>query len=340
MSNTTVVCCAEMTDPSWTWIASHFPGVGPKFVFAICRRRRIDSYVRAVNLSRVLGALDGVMKAKRVKADVLVTHGPALAAWCALFSWLLRSRSIVLAHSFNFASVPRGLKRVVFRTLLARVDGFVVFSNVEREIYSEAFDIPIERFDFVHWGMAPPATTPATIPAEDYGYVAAIGGNGRDYQALVEAANVLPDIKFVLVVRPENLDGLKLPANVFARVDIGFGEAMEILRLARFMVLPLNPGEVPCGHITLVAAMHLGKAIIATSSPGVSDYVQNEKNAISVKAGAVDELADAIRRLWVDGALCEKLGEQGRLFAAANCTEAGVARQFRSFLASRGFLDR
>ncbi|MCL8485459.1 MULTISPECIES: glycosyltransferase family 4 protein [Bradyrhizobium] len=339
MSSTTVVCCAEMTDPNWTWIAPHFPGTGLKFVFAICRRRRIDSYIRAVNLGRVLGALDGVMKAKRVKADVLVTHGPALAAWCALFAWLLRSRSVILAHSFNFASVPRGLKRIVFRILLARVDGFVVFSNVEREIYSEAFNIPIERFDFVHWGMATPATTPSIIPAEDFGYVAAIGGNARDYKTLVEAATILPDIKFVLVVRPENLDGLKLPGNVFARVDIGFGEAMEILRLARFMVLPLNPGEVPCGHITLVAAMHLGKAIIATSSPGVSDYVQNEENSISVKAGAVDELADAIRRLWGDNASCDRLGERGRLFAAANCTEAGVAKQFRAFLARRGLFE-
>ncbi|WP_240535719.1 glycosyltransferase family 4 protein [Bradyrhizobium sp. STM 3809] len=336
MSNTTVVCCAEMSDPNWTWVAQHFPSAGPRFVFAICRRRKIDNYITAVNLGRVLGALDGVMKAKQVKADVLVTHGPALAAWCALFSWLLRSKSIILAHSFNFASVPRGLKRAVFRVLLARVDGFVVFSNVEREIYSEAFDVPIDQFHFVHWGMAKPATTPSIIPAEDYGYIAAIGGNGRDYKTLVAAARLLPDIKFVLVVRPENLYGLELPRNVFARVDIAFGEAMETLRLARFMVLPLNPGEVPCGHITLAAAMHLGKAIIATSSPGVSDYVQNEDNAISVKAGAVDELVGAIRRLWGDSAACERFGERGRMFAEENCTEAGVARQFRSYLVSRG----
>jgi glycosyltransferase involved in cell wall biosynthesis len=147
---------------------------------------------------------------------------------------------------------------------------------------------------------------------------------------------MLPEFRFVLVVRPDNLRGLELPANVTVHTNLPFGKTMNVLAHSRFMVLPLVGSEVPCGHVTLVAAMHLGKAIVVTDSTGVHDYVRAGDNALTIPAGSSESLAAAARRLWQDRSLCIQLGDNGRRFAASECIEARAVEHFRRWLNSRG----
>jgi glycosyltransferase involved in cell wall biosynthesis len=164
--------------------------------------------------------------------------------------------------------------------------------------------------------------------------VSAIGGNARDYFTLIEAARRLPDIPFILVVRRHNIKGIHLPKNVATRIDIPFRESMSILSHSRFMVLPLINSEIPCGHVTIVAAMHLGKAMVVTSSSGVADYVKSDENAITVPANDVEVMALAINRLWKDRELCERLGSKGKVLATELCSESVVVTHFRNYLKS------
>jgi glycosyltransferase involved in cell wall biosynthesis len=87
------------------------------------------------------------------------------------------------------------------------------------------------------------------------------------------------------------------------------------------MVLPLKSTQIPCGHVTIVAAMHLGKAFIVTNSIGVKDYVIDDYNAISCEASNVDILADKIQQLWQEPEKAQILGENGYKFAQENCVE-------------------
>jgi glycosyltransferase involved in cell wall biosynthesis len=332
MASVTVVCCAEIADPNWRWVEPHFSNSEVVFKFARCPQRRIYSAFRFINLARLLGCLEAVKIAQKNGARVIVAHGPTLAAWCALFARLLRLKAPILAHSFNFTTLPGPLKRAVFRFALSSVERFVVFSQVEKLIYSKSFDLVDDRFDFVHWGVRAPLPDPLDRPLEHGDYVAAIGGNARDYPTLIEAAWKLKDVRFVLVVRPENLVGLKLPPNVSVHTNIPFGKAMNVLAFSRFMVLPLIAGDVPCGHVTLVAAMHLGKAMVVTDSIGVRDYVHGGENSLAVAAGSMQDLAHAVDRLWQDQELCRRLGENGRTFATSECTETRIAEHFRNYL--------
>ena len=126
----------------------------------------------------------------------------------------------------------------------------------------------------------------------------AIGGNARDYGTLLEAARLTPQIRFVCVVRPNSLRSLDIPSNVTVHTNLPSGQAMNILLHSRFMVLPLLHSEVPCGHVTIVAAMHLGKAFVITDSEGVRDYVQDGHNAMTIPARSAAALAEATERLW------------------------------------------
>jgi glycosyltransferase involved in cell wall biosynthesis len=332
MEKRLVICCSEITDPRWRWIASYFANVN--FEFIGCVPRTVRGLSAVLNAGRFFGCLEAVRLARRKQASVLVTHGPTLAAWCALFARLLGVKVAILAHSFNFVTLPGPLKTAVFRFALQRVNRFVVFSRIEREIYSKAFHRPIEQFDFVHWGVQPPKVDSREEPIEAGDYVVAIGGNARDYRTLLEAARAMPDLRFALVVRPESLKGLVVPSNASVHCNIAFSESMNLLQYSRFMVLPLVSAEVPCGHVTLVAAMHLGKAMVVTNSCGVHDYAAESENALLVDVGSPEALIRGIRRLWEDRELCRRLGETGRLVAGKECVESRIAEHFGSFLSS------
>jgi len=210
---------------------------------------------------------------------------------------------------------------------LSGIDRFVVYSGVEQDLYPQIFSLPANKFDIVLWGIRPPEADMAT-PFEGGDYICAIGGNARDYETLVEAARQLPHMRFVLVVRPDSLQGLHLPLNITVHVDLSYGAAMNVLKYSRFMVLPLANSSVPCGHVTLVAAMHLAKATIVTDSLGVRDYARDGDNALLVEAGSIESLITAISRLWENPLLCNRLAENGEKFAASECTEDNIVEHF------------
>lgn len=334
-----VVCCADIPDPNWRWLEEPFAGTSVRFEFARAYpRNKVERAVRILNLARLRGSFQAVWRARRKHAQVIVTHGPALAAWCALFARILRLRIPIIGHTFNFAELPGSAKRRAFSWMLARIDRFVVFSTMERALYARVFHLPEARFDVIRWGVRPPSVDSPNTAMHRGEYICAIGGNARDYRTLVEAARLLPNIHFVCVMRPHNLKNLDLPANVEVFTDLPFGKAMNVLKHSRLMVLPLLHSEVPCGHVTLVAAMYLGKPIVVTNSEGIRDYVSHGYNALTVGAGSAAALAEASERLWKDAALRLRLGENGRTFAQRECTEERIIENFQDILLDAGFV--
>jgi glycosyltransferase involved in cell wall biosynthesis len=203
---------------------------------------------------------------------------------------------------------------------------------MERTVYSRYFGIDPSRIDVVLWGVGQPRVEPVDTPLVPGDYICALGGNARDYRTLFEAMARVPEIPLVAVLRPQNVAGLRIPPNVRVQFNIPNGQANNILAFSRFMVLPLIGSDVPCGHVTLVAAMHLKKAMIITESMGVSDYVEHGVNSLSVPVSDVDALACRIGELWHDPQRACQLGEAGHMFAVANCSEASIINHLRKIL--------
>jgi glycosyltransferase involved in cell wall biosynthesis len=258
--------------------------------------------------------------------------------WVAFWARTLGVSIPVLAFTFNFAELPKGrLRRLAAARMFASIERFVIFSSMERQLYAAAFGLPEERFDMIHWSVAPPECSEGRIEEGDY--VCAIGGNARDYGTLLKAAAQLPEVPFVLVVRPENLEGMSVPANVRVHVNLTFAKSMNILKHSRFMVLPLAGSEVPCGHVTLVAAMHLGRTFIITNSSGVSDYVIDGVNSVSCAAFDAPALANSVRALWQDPERIRALEQNAARFVIDNCSEQVAIDHLRRVLESYRLLD-
>ncbi len=291
---------------------------------------------RNSNMRRFAGCLRAARAAQIFNADIVVTHDPRITFIVQHFLNLYGYSGPHLAFLFNYPWLPKGIKGAFHRWGFKGIDRFVVYSTVERRLYHEHFNIPLERLEFMHWGVAPPEVTSPDHPCIDGDYLCALGGNSRDYRTFIESVRRLPEIKVVMVVRAENLVGIDIPPNVKVMTDIPFGQAMNILAFSKFMVLPLDSADVPCGHITLVNAMHLGKAFAITRSAGVADYLREGDNALAFSARNVDEMTDIIRRMWYDPELCFRLGEAGRAFASVHCTEARVLMNFMRILRQLG----
>ena len=328
----TVVCCTPFYGDNWKWFVPELGETQIEWYFFDDRPILLpEKYIVRPYVAMIRACLQAVLFAKKKKPDLLITHDSRVAFWCAFFAKKLGVRTKHIAYSFNFAVMPQGTKRRLMTAAFKQPDKFFVFSQLEKSLYSNYFGISAERIEVVRWCMSVPEIEPTT-PMISGDYVCAIGGNARDYQTLMAAMEKLPDIPLTIVVRPENIKGLRIPPNLKVSVNIPQAQAMNILKYSRFMVLPLIGSEIPCGHVTLVAAMRFSKAFIITNSSGIADYVLDNYNAVTCEAFAPDALADAIRDLWNNPDRCRELGENGRQFAEKYCSEESGVRYLRQAL--------
>jgi glycosyltransferase involved in cell wall biosynthesis len=332
-------------DPPWNWLAHRF--ASDSLVWKACSTRVKASLSR---LDRPLARLDkpflGRMGAtltarklirKHAGRSVLVSHGPLLALYSEFLARPAARQALHLVFSFNFTDLPTGTRRALLRKHLRRVDRLVVASATERELYSEYFELEADRIDVLLWGVQPPVqelTKAARF--SDGQYICAIGSQARDYDTLMDAMRRVPHINLILVATPDSLPRGVVPPNVKVLINIPPADAMNVLAHSMFMVLPLRDSTVPCGHVTVVAAMHMGKAILSTNSTGLSDYLIDGRNAKFFSPKNPQQLAEKIESLFNDPLLRQHLGTFASTFAKQHCSEDNTAAYFRRYLEQNG----
>jgi glycosyltransferase involved in cell wall biosynthesis len=283
-------------------------------------RTFLERLLKKPNLARLSRCRDGARALEDGRADLLVSFLPVNTSRVGYFTRPLKKRGFHLAFTFNFTELP-SLRRInsmkqTFRT----VDRFIVYSQYEKELYSQTFDIPPEKFSVINWGVGVPEVDIAdrVVPGD---YICAIGGEGRDYGPLMEVAKAMPVMTFVLVARQKNLVGLDLPPNVRVFINIPLLQANNILYHSLLSVIPLRDEDTPCGLVTLIAGMHLGKASVATWSRGLIDYIQDRVTGVYARPQNPGNLKENIELLLDDPELRDRIGKAGRKFATAQCSE-------------------
>lgn len=115
----------KINDDSFTW---YFYNANP--------RNFLENIVRKPRLSRIGAAICAALKAKKVNARLVISHGPNVTLWIALFCWLFNVKSKHDAFSFTFTKLPRGPLKYLMKLALRSVHKFTLFSNVERKLYA------------------------------------------------------------------------------------------------------------------------------------------------------------------------------------------------------------
>lgn len=325
-------------DPSWHWFEHQIKQSDLFWSHYSSQpyQRQVRFPILGPTIWRLFVANKAVSSAMESKRVLLVSHGPRPAYYASRIAQIRNCTNFPhLAFSFNFTCLPEGIKRKEMSRAYRSVDRFTVFSTMEKGLYSNYFDINPSRIDMVHWGVNP--VTATTLPPSNikHRYVSAVGTQGRDYKVLMEVARRLSGVPFHLVVHPESIKSLTIPENVTVHTSIPYNEAASIVAHSDFMVLPLLHGNVPCGHVTCVMAMHLGRAIVATNSIGLHDYLQHGTNAYLVEPDDPMALSESILSLWDDPPTVCIFGERAQDFAQRFCSEVNVLKYFNKYLAER-----
>ncbi len=322
--------------PGWNWLAGRFADrPEQRWTHVSTESMPVPGWLPRGDLVRRILAARAACRVAQSDDALLVSHGPRISLYVELANRRQARRKEHLAYVFNYTELPQGKKRALHARGLSTVDRFVVFSNAERAIYARHFDLPIERMDMIHWAVRPPAIRADEPPLIAGDYLCAVGGQGRDYGVLVDAMRRLPALRLVIVSTRPAMAGLNPPDNVEVRFDTPLAEATNIIAHSRFMALPLRDAQVPCGHVTIVSAMHLGKAIVATDSSGITDYVQEGVDARLAAPHDPVSMARAIESLAADDGELRRLGENGRTFAREHCMEDNAVDYFDRYLKSR-----
>jgi len=335
MKQRTIVCFTPYGE-DWTWMIQELTAPDVRWIFMsdLADRPWKRRLRRAAFIKPISGFLTA-LTARREKAALLITMDPRLSFWAEFWCILLFVKVEHMAFSFNFDELPKGWKRLLFGFAFKRIDLMRVHSRMEIRLYRDYFGIPEERLKLGLWGVNMPDFEPKDA-LEPGDYLCAVGGNARDYETLLAAGLLAPEIPMVWVVRPENVAGMNLPAHIRVVTNVPHPEAMNYLVHSRAMVLPLKSAETPCGHVTLVSAMYLRKAILATDSAGISDYVEEGVTGMLCRPGDAEDLARCMRAMWRDREMLDRMGENGLRFAEAYCSEGNVRREMIDYLALRG----
>jgi len=334
-----IVNVSESAAPAWNWIGGRFPEDPFRWLSFTGRpSSAFEEKLRRPKLSRYRACWEAALAAKRERAVLVVSHTPLVSAWTNLFCRALGVKAPHLAFSFTFSKLPTGLRRRFIVDSLKGIDRFVCFSSVERGRYPEYFGIPEDKIDSLRWSVGEPGLDPSTTPIEQAPYLCAVGGEGRDYETLVEAMRHLPDHRLAIVTRPANAAGLDLPPNVSVRTNIPLAEVWNLIAHAKLMVLPLRDTEVPCGHTTLITAMQLETPSIVTESVAMTDYISDETTGLTCPPGDPDAMARTIERLWEDDELATRLKRSARAFVTEECSEARTVAYFKDYARSLGLL--
>lgn len=211
------------------------------------------------------------------------------------------------------------------RLLLKRVDLFIHYFN-DLRAYQQLFGVGPERSSFVPFKVNMlKEFRPTASP--DGEYVLCFGRTLRDFDTFFSAMEQLP---YPAAIAKPDLEGLKqhgarfsrrideIPRNVQILDDDGSMQSMHrLLEGAKIVVVPILERSIAAsGCSTYLNAMFLGKCVIGSEGPGLSDVFQNGE-VIPVPPEDAEALAQTIRHAWEDDEARTRTGAAGRRFALA-----------------------
>ncbi|MBE9125777.1 MULTISPECIES: glycosyltransferase family 4 protein [unclassified Coleofasciculus] len=311
------------------WLTPFVPGERHQFRI-IPRQDTLASLSWHNRSSRVTGYREwlGYWKqseeAWQVSQGGIITVFPQLAAMVGVRQRLARKHIPVVAWCLNIGACYPGFKGWLARTAFKDIDRFIVHSQREVNNYSQWLELPRERFEFVPLQRS---QIPVTYKEETNNpFILAMGSANRDYPTLFEAVKKL-GLRTVVVVGQHTLKGLTIPTSVEVRSGLTRHECYCLAQQARVNVVPLLNHETAAGQVTIIEAMRMGRAVIATQCIGSEDYIKEGETGFLVKPHSVNDLAQAIELLWKNQELRNRLGKAGSRYAAEHLSDeaAGAA---------------
>jgi GT2 family glycosyltransferase len=224
--------------------------------------------------------------------------------------------------------------------LFAQMERIAVLSRAQRDHFIALGAAP-ERVHVVRWSPDHRFFTPMEAsPAADVPIALTLGERRhRDYSWLFAAiAGLRVELRVLAYgysgAREKHGTALESPPpNTTVLPRAPAARLRELYAEAQFVVLPVYDLLYPAGVTAALEAMCMGRAVIATRSRGLADYLRDGETCLLVDPGDVAALRHAVERLAGDPALARRLGANGRRMIDAELNLPRYVRDLAAALA-------
>lgn len=266
----------------------------------------------------------------------IVAVGYPLAFACGLRASLTRVKTPVIGLGLNLSASPlrfglRPLDRLMdapFRHLALSI----VHSRREMALFEDLHGLDRTRLAFAHWGFDLPPFDPAAFTGRKP-YVCMIGRNNRDIETFCTATQ-LAGVNGVVVAPSYSKVDFNLPENVELRRELSFEECLACISGAEVNVILVKDDERGAGHITAVAAMHLGTPQIYTRASVLGDYLIDGVTGIATSLGDAPAVAAAFARIRDGRAAASDMAAAAKAYAARWLSHDATARRQAELIAA------
>ncbi|MEM1065098.1 MAG: glycosyltransferase [Pseudomonadota bacterium] len=243
-----------------------------------------------------------------------------------------RFRAKILFHGEMYApdtGFAYRVQRAMMQFADRAIDKYLLIAGEEVTAFPEIWGVPAGKMEYIpfFWTIKVDEID-AELKRGDY--VFAGGDSFRDYNALVEAAEEMPEIRFVIATR-RHLQDTTLPPNVTAG-PVPREEFMSTLCGAGAVVVPVDRDvRRAVGQQTYLNAMRLGKPTVVTDTVGVRDYIVDGETGFIVD-GSKEDFLRTLRRILdpAEASAVEAIAAQGQAYAA----DLSFERHAREIVAS------
>ncbi len=223
----------------------------------------------------------------------------------------------------TYHTPPTRFQQVVKnRKSLKRLDSIVVVSTVQQNFFAE--QVGHSRVSYVPHGIDTNYFKPLPTLAEEQEEFrcVCVGNHLRDYETLVEAADILNKktnkIKIFVIASPKLQGLLSGHSNIELHSGVTDKQLLVFYQSADILLLPL----LDCtANNSLLEGISCGLPVVTTDLPGVKDYVDHSCSIFAKKRNA-KELADAVLQLAEDKNKLDVMSSNSRdrslLFSWAN----------------------
>ncbi len=204
-------------------------------------------------------------------------------------------------------------------------DTIFVYAQSQRDFAEDHLGIPFQKLDLISFQVDDRFFRPLPAIAVNENQICAAGLEWRDYPTLIEAVADMPDLSVKLAAASpwsksaNDTERGVLPSNVDAR-RYDYDGLRTLYAQSSFVVVPLKETDFQAGVTTILEAMAMGKAVIATRTAGQTDVIIEGVTGLTVPPGDVAAWRRAITRLREDASLRERLGRNARRWVEEHAT--------------------
>jgi len=265
-----------------------------------------ESYWRTL----IFEAMIGWKSFKSSKNVIVVGWNWAPAIYYALFDRLLfffkrkRPERILALHTIlEFQSKKTIIYwKIIFRIVAGNKRLYIAVNSIEEKKYYSSFYKMHESQIVVIPDCYDLEQRKDKIKefSKGNGSIFCGGASFRDWNTMFSVATLLPEMKFVCIARKESFSFTnEIPKNVSMFFDTTSDFFSLKIKQSSIVIMPVTQ-NVACGLLVIIQSALYHKPIIATNTPGIRNYIQNNKDGLLVEMANSKLLAESIIRLYED----------------------------------------